>query len=196
MTLGDRVAVMNSGRIQQVATPQRLYHEPADMFVASFMGSRSMNLVEAEIVDDHVRFAGFGIALAPGRRPAGMGAGRVVLGIRPQDLHDADEEPSLPVIEVEPVVIEELGSGTHVIFPIEALPVSVDAVLDADAELEERAVLIASDTRALFTAELNESTQAKVGERLRLAVDASRFHFFAPDTGRAIRGEAAAVAQP
>ena len=111
MTLGDRVAVMNKGRIQQVDTPQRLYHEPADMFVASFMGSRSMNLVDAEIVDGRVWFAGFGIPLAPERRPAGMDAGRVVLGIRPQDLHDVSEEPSLPTIEVEPVVLEELGSG-------------------------------------------------------------------------------------
>ena len=67
MTLGDRVAVMNNGRIQQVDTPQRLYHEPADMFVASFMGSRSMNLVDAEIIDDRVWFAGL-------RDPARAGA--------------------------------------------------------------------------------------------------------------------------
>ena len=82
------------------------------------------------------------------------------------------------------------------IFPIEASPVNVDSVLDADAELEERAILIASDTRALFTAELTEGTNARPGEKLRLAVDPSRFHFFAPETGRAIRDEAVAVAQP
>jgi len=121
MTLGQRVAVMRDGILQQVDTPQNLYHYPANLFVAAFIGSPSMNLVEAEIGDGEARFAGFRIPL-----PAnGVPPGRVILGIRPQDFHDAAQaDPSLPTIEAEPAVIEELGSATHVIFPIDAPPVN------------------------------------------------------------------------
>src|SRR5205807_10370416 len=81
MTLGQRVAVMRDGRMQQVDEPQVLYREPANLFVAAFIGSPSMNLVDAEIGDGEARFAGFRIPL-----PAnGTTQGRVILGIRPQD---------------------------------------------------------------------------------------------------------------
>jgi multiple sugar transport system ATP-binding protein len=185
MTLGQRVAVMRDGTLQQVDTPQRLYRDPANLFVAAFIGSPSMNLVEAELSDGEVVFAGFRIPLSADRRPQGA-AGRVILGLRPQDLHDArTADPALPTIEVEPAVVEDLGSETNVIFPIDAPPVDVDAVRAASDD-NERAVLLATDRRALFTAEVTESTDARPGTSLRLALDPSRFHFFDPDSGRAL----------
>ena len=82
MTLGHRVAVMRDGRIVQVDVPQRLYQSPNDLFVAAFIGSPSMNLVEATVDGDAVAFGQFRVPLAPGRRPP-RGVDRVVLGIRP-----------------------------------------------------------------------------------------------------------------
>ncbi|MGZ4352686.1 MAG: ABC transporter ATP-binding protein, partial [Gaiellaceae bacterium] len=164
----------------------RLYRSPANLFVAAFIGSPSMNLVDAEVVDGEVRFAGFRIPIPAG---AGVSATRVVLGIRPQDFSDAAQaDPSLPTIEAEPAVVEELGSSTHVIFPIEAPPVDVASVRAATDE-GERATLLATDSRALFTAEVAETTQARPGQRLRLAVDPTRFHFFEPATGEALRND-------
>src|SRR5581483_5434855 len=81
MTLGQRVAVMRDGKVQQVAAPQRLYEEPANSFVAAFIGSPAMNLVEARLAGDAVAFGGFSIPLGRARRPRFGGDGRVVLGI-------------------------------------------------------------------------------------------------------------------
>jgi multiple sugar transport system ATP-binding protein len=183
MTLGQRVAVMRAGRLQQVDTPQRLYRDPANLFVAAFIGSPSMNLVEAELRDGHAEFAGFRIPL-PGEPPS---TSRVVLGIRPQDFGDARaSDPSLPAVEVEVAVVEDLGSTTHLIFPIDAPPVDVEAVRAATDE-KERAMLLASDRRALFTAEVGGTTDLHAGDRMRLAVDPKRFHFFSLETGERIR---------
>jgi multiple sugar transport system ATP-binding protein len=185
MTLGTRVAVMRSGTIQQVDTPQTLYRAPANLFVAAFIGSPSMNLVEADIDGDALEFAGFRIPLAPGRRPIGRSSGRVIVGIRPQDIREANSDGDLPRLEVEAAVVEELGSATHVLFPIEAPPVDVDAVRAASDE-GERATLLATDRRALFTAEVSEGTKVRPGEKITLALDASRIHFFDLETSESL----------
>jgi multiple sugar transport system ATP-binding protein len=183
MTLGQRVAVMRAGRLQQVDTPQRLYRDPANLFVAAFIGSPSMNLVEADVRDGHAEFAGYRIPLSA----SAPETSRLVLGIRPQDFADAGAaDPSLPVIEVEVAVVEDLGSTTHVIFPVEAPSVDVEAVRAATDE-KERAMLLASDRRALFTAEVGGSADARAGERMRLAVNPERFHFFSLETGESLR---------
>jgi multiple sugar transport system ATP-binding protein len=193
MTLGTRVAVMRDGTIQQVDTPQELYREPRNLFVAAFIGSPSMNLVQAELSGDAVEFAGFRVPLREGRRPVDVSSGTVILGIRPQDFDDArTADAALPAIEVEAAVVEELGSATHVLFTIEAPPVDLDAVLAASDD-QERATLLATDRRALFTAEVPEGTQVRPGERLRLALDASRLHFFDPETGETLRPAALAA---
>ena len=107
--------------------------------------------------------------------------------IRPQDLADAaGADPSLPTIEVVTEVIEELGSTTHAIFPIEAPPVELDAVSAATDE-GDSAVLLVGDRRALFTAELPETTTVRIGRPLRLAVDPARLHLFDPQTGLSLR---------
>jgi multiple sugar transport system ATP-binding protein len=187
MTLGTRVAVMRDGTVQQVDTPQSLYRDPVNLFVAAFIGSPSMNLVEAELTDGSVEFAGFRVPLSPERRPAGPSSGTVILGIRPQDFEDARvADDALPAIEVEIAVVEELGSSTHVLFTIDAPPVDVDSVRAATDE-RERATLLATDRRALFTAEVAEGTPVRPGDRMRLALDASRFHFFDPETSETLR---------
>jgi multiple sugar transport system ATP-binding protein len=112
----------------------------------------------------------------------------VILGIRPQDFADASTaDPALPSIEVETAVVEELGSATHVLFTIDAPPVDVDSVRAASDD-KERASLLATDRRALFTAEVAEGTPVRPGTKLQLAVDPTRLHFFDPGTSEALRG--------
>ena len=182
MTLGQRVAVMRDGFLQQVDTPQDLYHRPKNVFVAAFIGSPSMNLVEATIENGKASFGGFEIPLR-GEEPS---AGTVILGIRPQDFEElAFADPSLPTIEVEATVVEELGSESHVIFPIDAPVVDSDP-LHAAAGNEEQAVLVADDRQSLFTATVNPASKVRPGSRLTLAVDSSRFHFFDVDSGESL----------
>jgi multiple sugar transport system ATP-binding protein len=192
MTLGTRVAVMRDGTIQQVDTPQALYRNPANLFVAAFIGSPSMNLVEAQLSENAVEFAGFHVPLTADRRPAGISSGTVILGIRPQDFEHAPAAVNgRPAIEVETVVVEELGSATHVLFTIDAPPVDVDAVRAATDE-GDRATLLATDRRALFTAEVAEGTSVRPGQKIRLAVDPARLHFFDPETSETLRPVAVA----
>ena len=194
MTLGSRVAVMRDGTVQQVDTPQTLYREPTNLFVAAFIGSPSMNLVEAEVSDGVASFAGFRIPLTAERRPTGVDVGNVILGVRPQDFQEArSADPGLPRMEVEAAVVEELGSATHVLFTIEAPPVDVESVRAATDE-GERASLIATDRRALFTAEVGEETPVRPGDRIELAVDPTRMHFFDPETGTNLTAKAVASA--
>src|SRR5262249_12410711 len=118
MTLGERVAVMSEGRVLQVDSPQRLYREPADLFVAGFIGTPAMNLVEASLQGDGVSFGQFHIPLAPGRRPPGPAGSQVIIGIRPEscDVASAGQH----TIELTPAVVVELGSDLHVFFPGDA----------------------------------------------------------------------------
>ncbi len=182
MTLGQRVAVMRDGFLQQVDTPQDLYHRPKNVFVAAFIGSPSMNLVEATIENGKAVFGGFEIPLR-GEEPS---AGTVILGIRPQDFEElAFADPTLPTIEVEATVVEELGSESHVIFPIDAPVVDADP-LHAAAGNEEQAVLVADDRQSLFTATVNPASKVRPGSKLTLAVDSARFHFFDVDSGESL----------
>ena len=175
MTLGQRVAVMRDGRIQQVDTPQELYSRPANLFVAAFIGSPAMNLVEAEVADGELRFGGYAI---PVSKPA---AGRVIAGIRPEAFEDAAfADASLPTIDVQIEVVEELGADTHVIFAVDAPRVEASEVREAAGD--EDAALVAVEG-SLFTARVGPGTAVHPGTRLRLAVDPARFHYFDPQTG-------------
>jgi multiple sugar transport system ATP-binding protein len=181
MTLGQRVAVMRDGRILQVDAPQRLYREPRDLFVAAFIGTPAMNLVEAAIAGDEAVFGQFRVPLDPARRPSKADGRRVVLGIRPESFEDAAAaRPGAPEIEITPAVVEELGSDAHVFFAVEAPRIAAET-----AQQTEDASLLAED-QALFSARIDPRTRARVGERLRLAVDPSRFHFFDRDTGASL----------
>jgi multiple sugar transport system ATP-binding protein len=180
MTLGQRVAVMRDGRLLQVDTPHRLYAEPRDLFVAAFIGSPAMNLVEATIDDEGVVFGQYRVPLERGRpRPRGR---RVVLGIRPETFEDAAfAQRGKPTIDVETRVVEDLGSDAHVLFPVSARRISAESL---QAEAEEATLL--ADEESLFTARIDPRTLAEPGRRLTLALDPARFHFFDPATGDAL----------
>jgi len=190
MTLGQRVAVMRDGRILQADQPQKLYQEPRDLFVAAFIGSPAMNLVEATIDGDDVVFGSFRVPLAPDRRPGAEAARRIVLGIRPESFEDdAFAPPDLPRVEVTVEVLEELGSDAHVFFLVDAPKITHETLEAA----EEDDSLLALE-HALFTARIDARTRAHVAERIRLAVDPQRFHFFDPVTGGSLlRGPEPAV---
>ena len=184
MTLGQRVAVMRAGRIQQVDTPQALYDSPANLFVAAFIGSPSMNLVKATVADGYVTFAEFNVPLAPNRRP--RRDGEVILGIRPQDFADANfSEQGLPTVDVTASVLELLGSEVHLIFPVDAPPVPTEETRATHGS-DDEAKLLADDSRALFTAAIDPRARARQGERVRLTVNPARFHFFDPATGSSL----------
>ena len=187
MTLGQRVAVMRDGRILQVDTPQRLYAEPRDLFVAAFIGSPAMNLVEATIDGDTVVFGQYRVPLDRARpRPARE---RVVLGIRPETFEDvAFAQPGQPTIDVELTVVEELGSDDNLLFPVNAPRISAESL---QARAEDATLL--ADVDSLFTARVDPRTHARAGGRLTLAVDPARFHFFDPETGESLHAASQAA---
>jgi multiple sugar transport system ATP-binding protein len=187
MTLGQRVAVLRDGRIVQVDRPQELYARPRDVFVAAFIGSPAMNLVEATVDEGFVRFGQYTIALDPDRRPVRSGA--VVLGIRPEAFTDAGAaSPELPRIDVTVEVVEELGADTHVCFWVEANRPDVDA---GDDDPDDAALPVGQKT--LFTARIDPRFAPAVGTRRELAVDTARLHFFDPATGEALATDADAA---
>jgi multiple sugar transport system ATP-binding protein len=195
MTLGQRVAVMRDGRLQQVDTPQGLYRSPRNLFVAAFIGSPAMNLVEATVDRSHVEFAGSRVPLPEGTQ---VPPGRAILGMRPEAFEDAAfADPSLPAVDVEVAVIEELGSDTHVIFPVDAPPIDSEQLLVREQQEEE---LTLGGDRAVFNARVDARSSAAPGEALRLAVDPARFHYFDPESGESLAqdwsAERAEAAEP
>jgi multiple sugar transport system ATP-binding protein len=176
MTLGQRVAVMRDGKVLQVDTPHVLYAEPRNLFVAGFIGSPAMNLVEATVDAGVVRFAGYQVPLV---RARAVPDGPVILGIRPEAFEDTAFAPGLPTIEVVVEVLEDLGSDAHVFFTVDARSITAE-LLEAAADDEQSLI---ADGGALFTARVDARTAARVGDRLELAVDSERLHFFDPQTG-------------
>ena len=150
MTLGQRVTVLKDGVLQQVDTPQNLYNSPANLFVAAFIGSPPMNMVEAEVTETSIDFGGFSL---PARTPTGSATAgsHVILGIRPSDLEDCDvwHTEELPTLEVRAEVTEELGSEVNVIFPVDAPPVLTEDVIAAasDDSDHDNVPLIADEQR-------------------------------------------------
>jgi multiple sugar transport system ATP-binding protein len=170
MTMGDRVAVMRDGKLEQVDAPQELYDHPANLFVAAFIGSPAMNLLRGPVEDRHVVLGGQRLPL-----PFEALAGRpteVVVGIRPEAVHVGGD------LELEVVLVEALGSDLLVHLRTEASRVTISDAFDGedDAGLEAR-----------FTARLSPDLRVKVGDRMSLGVDPERIHVFDPDTGLALR---------
>jgi multiple sugar transport system ATP-binding protein len=197
MTLGDRVAVLRDGRVQQCDTPDRLFDAPANLFVAAFMGTPPMNLVGAELSGGVLRVAGVDVPLArDGSSEAGAAAaaaavdGSVIAGIRPSDLllAGADVDPGLPRLRATLEVVERLGSESHVIFPVDAPALTGDAAVAADEATEEGdATLLAGDTRTRFTARVEGRRRLAPGDSAEFAIDPATMHLFDPETGLALR---------
>jgi multiple sugar transport system ATP-binding protein len=207
MTLGDLVAVMKRGVLQQVASPQELYMDPANLFVGGFIGSPAMNLVEATVslVDGgtFVEFAGMRL-LVPAEvvaaRPA-LAAFRgrtLILGIRPEHMDDAALVPGSDPNSRLPVVIdlrEGLGSDVYLHFSIDAPPVFTEDTRELAADVDEKALdelkEQASEHRTAFIARASPETRARVGDSQEIHVDTRKLYFFDPETGRSIYGDRA-----
>src|SRR5207342_1867386 len=189
MTLGQRVAVLRDGLLQQVDTPQNLFHQPVNLFVAAFIGSPSMNLIDADVANRRLSFANVSFEL-PESSPAAGFQGRLILGIRPTDFeHGSTADPELPRVRVQPDVVEDLGSERHVIFTLDAPRVTAEAVRAASDEGDDAGKLFADD-RAVFTACVDAKRSLSAGSDVELAIDAHRLHFFDSATGGVLAGAA------
>jgi multiple sugar transport system ATP-binding protein len=186
MTMGDRVAVIKDGYLQQVDTPQRLYDRPANVFVAAFIGSPSMNLYEATLDVDggQIRIGSQSLPLSPASleaRPAlrGYHGRKVVLGIRPEDFEDAALDPNEhPRISASVTLLEALGAEIMVHFRIDASRVDSgdpDAVEEAGGEGAANAV-----------GRFHPRSTVRPGQSAEIAVAVENLHFFDHDTREAI----------
>jgi multiple sugar transport system ATP-binding protein len=204
MTMGDRVAVMQTGHLQQVDTPQVLYDNPVNEFVAGFIGSPSINLVHAQLDRSNgvltVGFGDYKLAvddqLARNRSGLADYVGRtVMLGIRPEDFEDASLEsdgPSDRRIEAVADLTEPLGSEVLVYFSVEATRI-ISSAVTADAAEGDADVYFGGDdeegapeSMTRLVARVSPRTRIAVGSKIELAVDTSRLYFFDPETREAI----------
>jgi multiple sugar transport system ATP-binding protein len=200
MTMGDRVAVMRKGELQQVDEPQNLYDRPVNLFVGGFIGSPAMNLVEAKLAR-----ADGGLAVTAGSQQIALGEetlsarpglkdyeGRdVILGIRPEDLEDAELEPDRgQTIEGTVELTEALGSEIMAHFSVDAPPAITDEVreLQEDAGTTEGVGTPAQEEggRSIMVGRFGARSKATKGEPVRVAVDTRALHFFDPETGLGI----------
>ena len=197
MTMGDRIAVMRKGVLQQQGPPEALYDGPANLFVATFIGSPAMNLLRASVDDD-----GDGLELAIGdqRLPLAQGSApalasyrrqKVAVGIRPEHLLDpAVSDPGLPRLSVDVKFAEALPPERLVYGEIEATPIVSDDVLEVVADVDEAAVEqlheLEEEHHVLLCARFGITSDAPRG-RAEFAVGVEKLHFFDLETGGAIR---------
>jgi multiple sugar transport system ATP-binding protein len=184
MTLGQRVAVLRDGVLQQCDTPQRLFQQPVNLFVAAFIGSPSMNFAHATIARDAMDLAGTTIPL-PADSPLAGTDRPVILGIRPTGFSLAAGN-GWPTITVVPNVVEDLGDERYVVFDIDAPRVDTEATRAAvDAKTADDSLLI-QENKASFTVRLPADAPVTPGRPLSLAINPGRLHFFDPETGAAL----------
>jgi ABC-type sugar transport system ATPase subunit len=176
MTLGDRIAVLSAGKLQQIGAPQDVYDRPANVFVAGFIGSPPMNLLRGDVVGGRVEAGDLEF------ERAGVRDGGVVVGIRPEGLRPVGEDDTGPGFEVQVDVVEPLGD--------EVLVHGTVAAHDAGVRIEaEEATLLADATsgdRAAVTVRLAPDVRPAPGSRLHLAVDPTTAHLFDAGTGIAL----------
>ncbi len=195
MTMADRVAVINRGILQQVDSPQHLYDGPDNLFVAAFIGSPSMNLMEAKLTESNsgvsMQLGSQSIAVPPSvfeRKPSlRQYVGRdVTVGIRPEDFGDASIHTDYPEdqrLRVQANNVEALGFERLVYFELDAVPVFSEDALDLDEEDEE--VLSHDVTRV--SARFEPSSTINAGDAFETTVTVANAHFFDPETGLAVR---------
>jgi multiple sugar transport system ATP-binding protein len=201
MTMGDRVAVMRKGELQQVAPPQELYDNPVNLFVGGFIGSPAMNMVKATI-----QRADGGLTATTGSQTIGLGdetlsghpalksyEGKdVILGIRPEDLEDASLASDTPAdqrLKGEVVLEEALGSEVMVHFTIDAEPAVTEDVRELAEDVGDERVVEETTEETTMVGRFNPRTNVRVGETAEIAVDTRALHFFDPETGAGIYDE-------
>ena len=183
MTMGDRVAVMRKGELQQVASPQELYDRPVNVFVAGFIGSPAMNMLVARVENSSVVL---GETAVPAAGLAAYDGRDVIVGVRPEDLEDAAlADGDRPRLRAQVELRESLGSEVLVHFTSAARP----AVTDETRELAEDAGedrVAAEDRPARLVGRFSPRTLVVEGDSIEVAVDPTALHFFDPQTGLAI----------
>jgi multiple sugar transport system ATP-binding protein len=204
MTMGDRVAVMRKGELQQVAPPQELYERPVNLFVGGFIGSPAMNLVEAEIVGQNgrlgVRIGQHALGLTDellAYRPKLQSyvGKRLVVGIRPENLEDARLEPDTPDdhrLRGVVVLQEPLGSEIVAHFTVDAPPALTEDVRELARDVgQESAVQTAvaeGENEAVMVGRFGPRSRITNGETIDVAVETGALHFFDLETGLGIYG--------
>jgi multiple sugar transport system ATP-binding protein len=207
MTMGDRVAVIRKGQLQQVERPQVLYDRPVNLFVAGFIGSPAMNMVEAELIRTNgglvVEFGKVRLGVDDSILEDRPGLKRyeskpVVVGIRPEDIEDASlaaDAPDDRRLRAPVDLREALGSEVLIHFTVDAPMVitedTKELAADTGAEALEALEARGGHPGAEFTAALNPRTEARRGDEIELVVDTSRLHFFDPESGLGILGDEA-----
>ena len=197
MTLGDRVAIMRGGLLQQVAKPQELYDRPRNLFVAEFIGSPAMNLIGVDLERSNggfvVKFAGTDHALTVddrvvGRRPTLMHfeGKRIILGVRPEDIEDAEFDGGAPDgrrLSATVDIREDMGSEVFIHFGVGGKAVRG---ADVKAAVGEEAAEVAEFKGNIWVARVDRDTRVEEQGNVELVVDTTRLHFFDPESGEAI----------
>ena len=193
MTMGDRVAVIRKGELQQIDTPREIYLYPKNIFVAGFIGSPSMNFVYAK-----VKFSSKNITLSFGEDSIKCDAGankklkdfdgqEIVLGIRPEAFEDANYANTKEFSEklnVTVTLLEQLGSDSYIHFYKDIKPVQTEAIEEILADEGEDISVLGDQTK--FIARVSPNSAVKEGEKITLSIDPSKLHFFDPSSGDAI----------
>ncbi len=192
MTMGDRVAVIRKGILQQINTPREIYLYPKNIFVAGFIGSPSMNFVYAT-----VNLSSKGTVLKFGEdeilskdAPESLNeheGQQIVLGIRPEAFEDSDyanKEEFSEEISIEVSLLEQLGSDTYIHFYKDINPVQTEAIEEILADEGEDISVLGTETK--FIARINPNASIVEGQNINLAIDPSKLHYFDPETGLAI----------
>ena len=196
MTMGHRVAVMDKGLLQQVETPQKLYDEPANLFVASFIGTPPMNLLAAQ-----VKVEGGKVSVVLGRQElavpdsaleryrllASYNGRSVAMGIRSEDLHPAERRPELPRLTARLELMEALGSETVVFFRIDALAIRTRAMTTGDAVEQVVGEEGIAAARPNLVATFPPRLRLELDSHVEIGVDVDHAHFFDEETGAALR---------
>jgi multiple sugar transport system ATP-binding protein len=200
MTMGDRVAVLRLGVLQQVDSPQALYRRPANLFVAGFIGSPAMNMVEGALSRMNgsygVEIGTHRLAIDPAviqQRPALQGYVNrpVIVGIRPEEMEDAALQPGAPEDRRLQTVVElreDMGSEVFVYFNVDAPPVITEDTKELAEDLgqSEEELLQRATDRAKFVARFDADSGARESDRIDVLVNTKQLHFFDPETRVAI----------
>jgi len=182
MTLGDRVAVLKRGILQQLATPRELYDNPGNLFVAGFIGSPPMNFLPGTVEGDQLKLPFGTVTLPAEKAEKAAGKGLLIAGIRPEHFADAEMAEGTRSVEGStfeaPVeVVEWLGNETYAYIPFEAPPEVQAQLQQLEKDLDGEAL------RTQLVITLDGASRVKEGDTARIWVDASKFHLFDPESG-------------
>ena len=193
MTMGDRVAVIRKGELQQIDTPREIYLYPKNIFVAGFIGSPSMNFVYADVKlsgdTAELSFANETITCSGehSKKLKKVDGKQIVLGIRPEAFEDslyAKDSEYTESISIKVTLLEQLGSDSYIHFYKDLKPVQTEAIEEILADEGEDITVLGDETK--FIARINPNSTVQEGQEINLSIDPSKLHFFDPDSGNAL----------